>query len=69
MKNLPARNEVVFAFSDHSKVEGVFGKQRETTLAEGLARMAPWAKATGAQERATFGNIEIRAGAAGWREA
>lgn len=59
MKHLEARNEVVFAFSDHSKVERIFGKRRETTLAEGLARMAPWAKATGARASGRFSNIEI----------
>ncbi|MBP6391878.1 MAG: NAD-dependent epimerase/dehydratase family protein [Flavobacteriales bacterium] len=69
-KHLEARNEVVFAFSDHSKVEKVFGKQRETTLAEGLARMAPWAKATGARASGKFSNIEIEQGLPpSWREA
>ncbi|MBK6342438.1 MAG: NAD-dependent epimerase/dehydratase family protein [Flavobacteriales bacterium] len=62
LKHLDARNEVVFAFSDHSKVERIFGKRRETTLAEGLARMAPWAKATGARASSRFGNIEIEQG-------
>jgi UDP-glucose 4-epimerase len=59
LQHLEARNEVVFAFSDHSKVERVFGKQRETTLEEGLAHMTPWAKATGARKSGVFGNIEI----------
>ena len=59
VKHLEARNEVVFAFSDHSKGERIFGKRRETTLAEGLARMAPWAKATGARASGRFSNIEI----------
>lgn len=59
VKHLEARNEVVFAFSDHSKGERVFGRRRETTLAEGLARMAPWAKATGARASGRFSNIEI----------
>lgn len=69
VKNLEARNEVVFAFSDHSKVERVFGKQRETTLEEGLKRMAPWAKATGARKSGSFGNIEIERGLPpSWRD-
>ncbi|MBK7752350.1 MAG: NAD-dependent epimerase/dehydratase family protein [Flavobacteriales bacterium] len=68
-KHLEARNEVVFAFSDHSKVEKVFGKRHETTLAEGLARMAPWAKSTGARKSGKFGNIEIEQGLPpSWRE-
>ena len=62
VKHLDARNEVVFAFSDHSKVERIFGKRRETTLAEGLARMAPWARATGARESSRFSHIEIEQG-------
>ncbi|MBX2972246.1 MAG: NAD-dependent epimerase/dehydratase family protein [Flavobacteriales bacterium] len=67
--HLEARNEVVFAFSDHSKVERVFGKVRETTLQEGLARMAPWAKAVGARKSGTFGHIEIERGLPpSWRE-
>jgi len=62
VRHLDARNEVVFAFSDHSKATRVFGELRETTLAEGLARMAPWAKATGARKSGHFGNIEIERG-------
>ncbi len=59
VQHLEARNEVTFAFSDHSKVERVFGRQRETTLEEGLARMAPWAREVGARSSSSFGNIEI----------
>jgi UDP-glucose 4-epimerase len=69
VRHLEARNEVVFAFSDHSKVERIFGKRRETTLAEGLARMAPWAKRTGARQSGKFSNIEIEQGLPpSWRE-
>lgn len=69
LKHLEARNEVVFAFSDHSKVERVFGRAGETTLREGLARMAPWAKATGARKSAVFNAIEIEQGLPpSWRE-
>ncbi len=59
LKHLEARNEVVFAFSDHSKLMRVFGEQPETSLEEGLARMAPWAIATGARKSGVFSNIEI----------
>ena len=69
LRHLPARNEVGFAFSDHTKVEGIFGNRRETTLAEGLARMAPWAKATGARASGKFSNIEIERGLPpSWKE-
>lgn len=60
--HLEARNEVAFAFSDHSKVQRVFGPQEETTLADGLARMTPWAKAAGARKSGAFGAIEIARG-------
>ncbi|MCC6840089.1 MAG: NAD-dependent epimerase/dehydratase family protein [Flavobacteriales bacterium] len=59
VKHMEARNEVAFAFSDHTKVRGVFGQAPETPLGDGLRRMAPWAKATGARQSAAFGEIEI----------
>jgi UDP-glucose 4-epimerase len=59
-RHLEARNEVVFAFSDHSKAARVFGEPVETTLEEGLARMAAWARDTGARSSNTFENIEIQ---------
>jgi UDP-glucose 4-epimerase len=60
--HLEARNEVAFAFSDHSKTRRVFGKSVETSLADGLKRMVPWALATGARESSAFGKIEIERG-------
>lgn len=62
IKHLEARNEVVFAFSDHSKADRIFGTQRSTSLKEGLARMAEWAKRTGARRSGVFSNIEITEG-------
>ncbi len=62
LNHLEARNEVAFAFSDHSKAKRVFGETQETSLADGLHRMVPWALATGARESTTFGNIEIERG-------
>jgi UDP-glucose 4-epimerase len=62
VQHLDARNEVAFAFSDHSKARRIFGDVRETTLEEGLQRMVPWAKATGARESSKFGHIEIERG-------
>jgi UDP-glucose 4-epimerase len=54
-----ARNEVVHAWSDHGKLERVFGPQPSTPLVEGLTRMAEWAKRTGARQSKSFGHIEI----------
>jgi UDP-glucose 4-epimerase len=57
--HLPARNEVVDAWSDHAKVQQVFGKQPETPLSQGLRRMAEWVRATGARKSKPFEGIEI----------
>ncbi len=62
VRHLEARNEVVFAFSDHTKAERIFGAYEETTLAEGLARMVPWARSVGARSSSAFGHIEIEQG-------
>jgi UDP-glucose 4-epimerase len=55
----PARHEVHTAFSDHSRFHAVFPDVVETPLAEGLRRMAEWAKRTGVRTSAEFGDIEI----------
>jgi UDP-glucose 4-epimerase len=59
VRHLEARNEVKFAFSDHSKAEKVFGQRKKTTLEEGIASMAQWVKAHGARESNVFKDIEI----------
>jgi UDP-glucose 4-epimerase len=59
VRHLPARNEVVDAYSDHSKVQGIFGKQTETPLSEGLHRMAEWVRKTGPRKSKPFEGIEI----------
>jgi UDP-glucose 4-epimerase len=59
LKHVEARNEVVHAWSDHSKLERIFGMQPNTSLVEGLTRMADWAKRTGARQSKAFGHIEI----------
>ena len=56
------RNEVKIAYSDHSASRKVFGKQAETSLSEGLARMAQWVKQHGARKSKSFGKIEISRG-------
>ncbi len=57
--HVEARNEVVHAWSDHGKVKRVFGDAPATPLVEGLARMAAWARSTGARQSKAFGHIEI----------
>jgi UDP-glucose 4-epimerase len=56
---LGARNEVLHAYSDHSKAHRVFGEPSGIDLAEGIRRMAAWAKKVGARQSQEFGNIEI----------
>ncbi len=56
---LAARNEVLHAYSDHNKALGVFGEQTGISLAEGIKRMADWAKVVGARHSKEFDNIEI----------
>jgi UDP-glucose 4-epimerase len=59
INHLSARNEVLHAYSDHAKAHRVFGKPTGITLQEGIARMAAWAKRTGARQGQEFENIEI----------
>ncbi len=56
---LPARNEVLDAYADHSKAHQVFNIQNTTTLEEGVKRMADWAKKVGARKGQVFSNIEV----------
>ena len=59
IRSLPARNEVLHAYSDHTKAHAIFGHKDDTDLGEGLKRMAKWAKAVGVRKSSTFENIEI----------
>ncbi|MBX7052588.1 MAG: NAD-dependent epimerase/dehydratase family protein [Flavobacteriales bacterium] len=56
---LDARNEVMHAYSDHSKARQIFGENKQTTLQEGLEKMAQWAWAAGSRSSSDFGEIEI----------
>lgn len=57
--HLPAREEVLHAFSDHSKSKEIFGIAAQVTLEEGLRRMVVWVKQAGAREGKPFDNIEV----------
>ena len=59
---LPARKEVLHAFSDHSKAERVFGKVKPTPLSEGIRRMAAWVKKSGVRTTKAFRDIEVTKG-------
>lgn len=56
---LQARNEVMHAYSDHSKAHSVFGEGAGVSLEQGIERMAAWAKVVGARKSKEFENIEI----------
>ena len=68
IRHLAARNEVRHAFASHEKVHGFFDIPQATPLAEGLSRMATWAKAQGPCEPVTFDDIEVPVNVpASWR--
>lgn len=58
-KYLEARNEVVHAYSDHTKIKKFFPEQPTTSIEEGLRKMANWAKSAGSRKSKDFDNIEI----------
>jgi UDP-glucose 4-epimerase len=57
--HLPPRDEAKVAFSDHSKVDAIFGGRYKMPLNEGIASMAQWVKQHGSRESKEFANIEI----------
>lgn len=60
VEHLPARREVVDAFSTHQKVRAVFGAAATVGLEEGLARMAGWVRRRGVPPPVAFsGPIEV----------
>jgi UDP-glucose 4-epimerase len=59
VRHLPPRNEVMHAWSDHSKARGVFGEEKVTSLEEGLHKMALWVKEKGVRKTSKFTDIEL----------
>ena len=58
--HLDPRNEVVHAFSNHSKVQRIFGLGEPVSLQDGIARMADWVQEHGPREPLEFpGEIEV----------
>jgi UDP-glucose 4-epimerase len=57
--HLDARHEVQHAHSTHDKARRVFGARPQTSLEEGLDRMAAWVRLHGARTSAPFDGIEI----------
>jgi UDP-glucose 4-epimerase len=64
-----ARNEVVEAYSDHSKVRKVYGDYPITSLAEGIDKMVKWVLKVGPRQSKFFEQIEIeKMMPAAWRK-
>lgn len=59
IRHLEARNEVLHAFSDHTKVNQIFQPPTPIDLRTGLERMAAWVRTQGPSTPVRFGNIEI----------
>jgi UDP-glucose 4-epimerase len=57
--HMPARNEVMSAYSCHEKVQRVFGERPSHTLEAGLRRMANWVMLNGARTSQKFEGIEV----------
>lgn len=64
IRQLEGRNEVLHAYSDHSKVKRIFkiDDASSTNLEDGLRKMAAWALQVGARKSDKFSNIEITQG-------
>lgn len=60
VKYLPARNEVKHAYSSHQKARQILGVDRQTSLEEGIHRMADWARRVGVRQGKPFDPIEIK---------
>ncbi len=56
---LPIRNEVLNAYSDHSRAKEVFGITKLTSLEEGIEKMVTWVKKHGSRKTEKFAEIEI----------
>jgi UDP-glucose 4-epimerase len=59
IRYLNAREEVVHAFSDHSKAAQILGARPTIGLDDGITRMAKWAWAAGPRSSPKFKAIEI----------
>lgn len=56
---LEKRDEVLHAVSSHGKLRRFFAVPEPLPLAEGIRRMAHWAKSVGPRPARTFGGVEI----------
>ena len=60
LEHEPARNEVVHAYSDHTKVREAFDPPEAVDLRTGIRRMADWVREHGTRDPVEFeGEIEV----------
>lgn len=59
---LPPRQEAHVAFSRHAAIRDVFGDRPQTSITDGLARMAHWVRLHGARATPAFAGIEVSKG-------
>jgi UDP-glucose 4-epimerase len=59
IRHVEARNEVMHAYSDHTRARSVFKYDKVFTLEEGLAKMIEWSKKAGIKKSEKFKEIEI----------
>jgi UDP-glucose 4-epimerase len=60
VQHLVARNEVVDAYADHSKLRQLLGHEAKVPLALGIQKMAQWARSQELDTPKEFFEIEIR---------
>ena len=59
INQLDKRDEVVHAYAGHTKFENIFNPKKQTSLNDGLEKMASWVKLHGSRTSNNFENIEI----------
>jgi UDP-glucose 4-epimerase len=60
LRHLPARHEVVHAYSSHEKAGRLLDYRPSVSLEDGIGRMAAWVRKHGARTSKSFSDIEIR---------
>jgi UDP-glucose 4-epimerase len=60
ISHLPARHEVVHAYSSHDKARRLLDYRPGVSLEEGITRMAEWVRRHGTRTSRAFSDIEIR---------
>lgn len=60
IRHMDSRKEVIDAYSDHTLFKKIFNPNPETSLNEGIYKMAEWVKKHGARSSQAFENIEIK---------